>query len=479
MSITHDTTFDIVGFIEKNPLTRLSSSYQHILIKKIKRDFNPQEQKIYVTSLYSYLNFNSLTDFIIDFDDVRKWCGYSRKDHAKRVLEKHFVIDVDYKVALPRSGERKNEGGFNKEKISLNILTFKKFCLKSDTKKSDEIHNYYIKLETILHETLKEESDELRLQLETKNKESDELIQQLDVKDEELEKSQQEVKKLEKKYIRKSKLKTSEKNVVYLVSSEESEKIREYVVGKSIDLSNRIKGYDSNKLHNFNVVYSRACSGVRTMDIVESMILSKLSKYRCKAGRDVFLLPEYMDIKLFTNTIDDCVNFLDCDDKGVIYPSKTIDKDDVQEKKKEYYEENKEQLKEKNKEYMEENKEILPDVIAEYRKKYAEKNYDIISEKHKEYYQENKEKILEQVLGYYEDNKEYILEDRKEYYEENKAVILEERKKYYDKNYKTKILTQRQKKETCECGVIVTHYYMKRHQQSERHKIQMSKLETK
>ena len=295
MSITHDTTFDIVGFIEKNPLTRLSSSYQHILIKKIKRDFNPQEQKIYVTSLYSYLNFNSLTDFIIDFDDVRKWCGYSRKDHAKRVLEKHFVIDVDYKVALPRSGERKNEGGFNKEKISLNILTFKKFCLKSDTKKSDEIHNYYIKLETILHETLKEESDELRLQLETKNKESDELIQQLDVKDEELEKSQQEVKKLEKKYIRKSKLKTSEKNVVYLMSSEESEKVREYVVGKATDLSNRLKGYDNNKLHNFNVVYYRVCSGVRTMDIVESMILSKLSKYRCKAGRDVFLLPEYMD----------------------------------------------------------------------------------------------------------------------------------------------------------------------------------------
>ena len=157
MSITHDTTFDIVGFIEKNPLTRLSSSYQHILIKKIKRDFNPQEQKIYVTSLYSYLNFNSLTDFIIDFDDVRKWCGYSRKDHAKRVLEKHFVIDVDYTVITPPIGGviKEKGGAHRKEKISLNILTFKKFCLKSDTKKSDEIHNYYIKLETILHETLK------------------------------------------------------------------------------------------------------------------------------------------------------------------------------------------------------------------------------------------------------------------------------------------------------------------------------------
>jgi hypothetical protein len=263
------------------------------------------------------------------------------------------------------------------------------------------------------------------------------------------------------------------------MSSEESEKVREYVVGKATDLSNRLKGYDNNKLHNFNVVYYRVCSGVRTMDIVESMILSKLGKYRCKAGRDVFLLPETMDIKLFTNTIDECVNFLDCDDKGVVYPRKTTDEDDVKEKKKKYYEENKEQLKEKSKQYMEENKEILPGIIQEYRKNYAEKNYDIISEKHKEYYQENKEKIIEQVLGYYEDNKEMILEDRKEHYENNKEIILEERKKYYDENYKTKIATQRQKKEKCECGMVVTHYCMKKHKNTERHRIQMSKLETK
>lgn len=95
---THDTTFDIVGFIEKNPLSRLSSIYQNTLINKIKRDFNEEEQKIFVTSFYSYLNFNPLTDFIIDFDDVWKWCGYTRKDQSKRVLEKHFVVDVDYKV---------------------------------------------------------------------------------------------------------------------------------------------------------------------------------------------------------------------------------------------------------------------------------------------------------------------------------------------------------------------------------------------
>ena len=183
---THDTTFDIVGFIEKNPLSRLSSIYQNTLINKIKRDFNEEEQKIFVTSFYSYLNFNQLTDFIIDFDDVWKWCGYTRKDQSKRVLEKHFVVDVDYKVVFRQPAEN-SKGGRPTEKISLNILTFKKFCLKADTKKADEIHNYYIKLETILQETLNEESNELRLQLEEKNEELENSQQVLATKDKQIE----------------------------------------------------------------------------------------------------------------------------------------------------------------------------------------------------------------------------------------------------------------------------------------------------
>jgi len=32
----------------------------------------------------------------------------------------------------------------------LNIKTFKKYCLKAGTKKADEIHEYYIKLEETL-----------------------------------------------------------------------------------------------------------------------------------------------------------------------------------------------------------------------------------------------------------------------------------------------------------------------------------------
>ena len=47
----------------------------------------------------------------------------------------------------------------------LSINTFKRFCLKAGTKKADQIHEYYLKLEETLHEIVNEESNELRLQL--------------------------------------------------------------------------------------------------------------------------------------------------------------------------------------------------------------------------------------------------------------------------------------------------------------------------
>ena len=63
------------------------------------------------------------------------------------------------------------KGGHNKEIFMLNVATFKKFCLKAGTKKADEIHDYYIKLEETLHEVVHEESSELKLQLEKTNME--------------------------------------------------------------------------------------------------------------------------------------------------------------------------------------------------------------------------------------------------------------------------------------------------------------------
>ena len=164
---------DIVQFIEKNPISRLSSNYQNKLLNKIKDKFFEKEQQIFVSSFYCYLNYNSKNDFIIDLDNIWKWIGFSRKDHAKVALKKNFIEDIDYKILFPKIEEQdgNNHGGNNKEQILMNINTFKKFCLKAGTKKADEIHDYYIKLEEILHETINEETEELRNQLSIKDKE--------------------------------------------------------------------------------------------------------------------------------------------------------------------------------------------------------------------------------------------------------------------------------------------------------------------
>jgi hypothetical protein len=161
-------SFDVVDLIENNPITKLSSTYQNKLLTKIKAKFNESEQQLFVASFYGFLNYDPNNDFVIDLDDVWKWVGFAQKVKATVLLEKHFIIDKDYKKSLYQPGKQSDHtrGGHNKEIFMLNVSTFKRFCLKAGTKKADSIHDYYIKLEGLLHEVVQEESTELKLQLE-------------------------------------------------------------------------------------------------------------------------------------------------------------------------------------------------------------------------------------------------------------------------------------------------------------------------
>jgi hypothetical protein len=167
--------FNIIELIENNPITKLSNTYNIALLEKIKISFSEREQQLFITSFYCYLNYNKEKDFVIDMDNVWKWLGFSTKQHAKSVLERHFKINVDYKdISLTQSRKRsENEvihekGGQNKQTLLLTIKCFKSLCLKAQTKKAGEIHEYYMKLEELLHEVMEEEATEFKKQLEQK-----------------------------------------------------------------------------------------------------------------------------------------------------------------------------------------------------------------------------------------------------------------------------------------------------------------------
>jgi len=101
------TELNIVKLIEKNPITKLSNNYNNKLLNKIKENFNEEQQKLFVSSFYCYLNYDKNKDFVVDLDNVWKWLGFSNKHKTKELLKKYFIFNIDYINLLTPTGEQK------------------------------------------------------------------------------------------------------------------------------------------------------------------------------------------------------------------------------------------------------------------------------------------------------------------------------------------------------------------------------------
>ena len=236
-----NNVLDIVNLVEKNKITKLNGNYQSKMIEKIKNNFNSYEQQLFLASFYCYLQYDYKNDFIIDLDNIWKWLGFSQKVRAKELLIKNFNEDIDYVKSLSLKGKQtvKTKGGQNKEIFMLNIDTFKKFCLKSCTKKADEIHEYFIKLENIMFEITIEESEELKKQLlkveNDKNeeikeieKESNDLKLELQQKNKEYENNLKNEKILERQKILLNEY-SNIGNIIYIIKVKTFEN-KEYII---------------------------------------------------------------------------------------------------------------------------------------------------------------------------------------------------------------------------------------------------------
>jgi len=146
-------TLNIQTLIESNPISKISTKCNDELIKKLTENFTTDHQKLFLGSFYCYLNYNSKSDFVIDLDFLWKWLDFSQKRRAKELLLKHFIENVDYVRSFAQQRESLPlGGGSSKEKIMMNIRTFKSMCLKANTKKSTDIQNYFIDLEEAIFE---------------------------------------------------------------------------------------------------------------------------------------------------------------------------------------------------------------------------------------------------------------------------------------------------------------------------------------
>ena len=99
-----------------------------------------------------------------------------------------------------------------------------------------------------------------------------------------------------------------ERNVIYMLTTDDHLQRRTYIIGKAKNLTNRLSTY--NKTCDHTVVHYRECKSEEDMETVETMVLSKLRDHREQANRDRFILPDDKDVSYFTQTIDECIRFV-------------------------------------------------------------------------------------------------------------------------------------------------------------------------
>lgn len=125
-----------------------SHRLEELLLSKL----SAEDQQIFVKHFQVYLKHASdTTSFVVDLEEVYIWLGFSRKDHAKRLLTKKFTENVDYNIqkVSPPTGENSQNGGRSRECIRLTVPAFKTFSLLCDTEKSKQTIKYYLTMETI------------------------------------------------------------------------------------------------------------------------------------------------------------------------------------------------------------------------------------------------------------------------------------------------------------------------------------------
>ena len=125
-----------------------------------------------------------------------------------------------------------------------------------------------------------------------------------------IQEKERRIKLLENTYVKKhTRINYKDTNVIYMLTTKDYKDRRIYIIGKAIKLKNRLSAY--NKTIDHEVVYYKSCKNEEQMNIVENVILLKLNKYQEVANRDRFILPLENDISLFTNIIDESINFLE------------------------------------------------------------------------------------------------------------------------------------------------------------------------
>lgn len=212
------------------------------------------------------MNYHPTDDYPINLENVFKMIGFANKGNAMKTIKSNFTKDEDYKIALFHTEKRKNEGGFNKEDVMLNVDTFKNLCMLAKTDKGKEIRKYYVKLENIHNKIIKEELEQQKQLL--------------------LEKDTQLINKdLQKKREVEITLKNSfdKRCLVYLIKITNDDEII-YKFGYTDDIVTRLRTHKNQIGEDIELVY---CIESKDNKMLEKLLIDYLEQYKFRVKRTI------------------------------------------------------------------------------------------------------------------------------------------------------------------------------------------------
>ena len=274
LNIFRNTNKQEIALKNENSIKLLDNNDNNF-INKLKEHFTEEEQQLYVTNLYMYMNYHQTNDYPINLENVFKMIGFANKGNAKRTLENNFTKDEDYKITILPS----EKGQIAREDIMLNVDTFKNLCMLAKTNKGKSIRKYYVKLESVYNEIIKEQLEQKELEFK----------EQLEAKEKELlrykEKTYEEIEKT---------------GHIYVIKTDGGTK-----VGKTKDAVNkRIRGLQTGNVNNIETLFDFKTSNP---DLLEKCAHYILDRYRCNSNREFF----DCDINYIKTIVEICGSVID------------------------------------------------------------------------------------------------------------------------------------------------------------------------
>lgn len=103
----------------------------------------------FIDSFLSMYDPNTIqTDFIVDADNAAKWLNI-QKYVVIKTLKESYRENIDFTIEKSTI-KRTKYGGNNYKKVLLTPDCFKRLCMRSRSKRAEEVRTYFIQLESLL-----------------------------------------------------------------------------------------------------------------------------------------------------------------------------------------------------------------------------------------------------------------------------------------------------------------------------------------